>query len=43
MTRPLVKDTSSLICAAASHPALRSAGVMNLLQMSRSVSCFTTA
>ena len=36
--RPLVKLTSSRICSISSHPAVRRAGVMNLVQMSRSLS-----
>src|SRR5262249_40850712 len=35
--RPLVKLTSSRICNITSHPARRTAGVMNLVQMSRSL------
>jgi len=31
---------SSRSCVISSHPARRSAGVMNLVQMSRSLSCF---
>ena len=38
MMRPLVKLTSSRICDISSHPAARSAGVMNFVQMSRSES-----
>jgi hypothetical protein len=37
MMRPLVKPTSSRICSISSHPARRRAGVMNLVQMSRSL------
>ena len=40
MIRPLVKLTSSRICNSSSHPALRRAGVMNLVQMSRSLRLF---
>src|SRR5215213_8296527 len=41
MMRPLVKYTSSRICVIASHPAHCSAGMMNLVQMSRSLrDCF---
>jgi hypothetical protein len=36
--RPFVKLTSSRICDIKSHPARRRAGVMNLVQMSRSLS-----
>jgi hypothetical protein len=36
--RPFVKLTSSRICSISSHPALRRAGVMNLVHMSRSLS-----
>ena len=35
--RPFVKLTSSRICDITSHPARRTAGVMNLVQMSRSL------
>ncbi len=37
MRRPLVKLTSSWICVISSHPDWRRAGVMNLVQMSRSL------
>ena len=37
MIRPLVKLTSSRIWTISSHPAVRKAGVMNLVQMSRSL------
>lgn len=40
MTRPLVKVTSSRTCRWMSHPAAATAGVMNLVQMSRSLSAF---
>jgi len=36
MIRPFVKLTSSRICNISSQPAFRRAGVMNLVQMSRS-------
>ena len=37
MMRPLVKLTSSRICAVRSQPAATREGVMNLVQMSRSL------
>src|SRR5947207_15205254 len=40
MMRPLVKLTSSRSWVISSQPAWRSEGVMNLVQMSRSLSCF---
>src|SRR5712691_7034073 len=40
MIRPLVKLTSSRSCVISSQPACRSEGVMNLVQISRSLSCF---
>jgi hypothetical protein len=40
MMRPLVKLNSSRICTISSHPALRSAGVINFVQMSRSLSVY---
>ncbi len=40
MTRPFVKLTSSRSWVISSQPARRSAGVMNFVQMSRSLSCF---
>ena len=40
MIRPLVKQTSSRICDSTSQPACLTAGVMNLVQMSRSLSDF---
>jgi len=38
MIRPFVNETSSRICACRSHPAAHTAGVMNFVQMSRSLS-----
>ena len=38
--RPLVKWTSSRICVISSQPTWRKAGVMNLVQMSRSLRLF---
>src|ERR1035438_8212537 len=38
--RPLVKLTSSRICVISSQPACFTAGLMNLLQMSRSLRSF---
>jgi hypothetical protein len=44
MIRPFVKNTSSRICDISSQPARRSAGVMNFVQMSRSlISLFSIA
>src|SRR5712692_7667557 len=40
MMRPLVKLTSSRSCVISSQPACRSEGVMNFVQISRSLSCF---
>src|SRR5271166_1366754 len=40
MILPLVKATSSRICSMPSHPALLTAGPMNLLQTSRSLRSF---
>lgn len=40
MMRPLVKLTSSRICNISSHPACFTAGVMNFVQMSRSLRDF---
>ena len=37
MIRPFVKLTSSRICDISSHPARLTAGVMNFVQMSRSL------
>src|SRR5262249_38997878 len=40
ITRPLVKVTSSRTCVRRSHPARPRAGVMNFVQISRSLSDF---
>jgi hypothetical protein len=41
--RPLVNDTSSRNCVITSQPASTIAGVMNLVQMSRSLKDFLSA